>query len=100
MACTFRPRSDRSRAAHDPTFPNPWTAHVALYGLIFNFSIAARVVTITPRPVASVLPRDPPNTSGFPVTTALTVIPWVREYSSINQAISRGPVPISGDGQS
>jgi hypothetical protein len=33
-------------------------------------SIAARAVIITPRPVASLRPADPPISTGLPVTTA------------------------------
>ena len=56
--------------------------------------------TITPRPVASTRPSEPPSTSGLPVTTAGELLPEVLEYSSMSQAISRGPVPMSGAGMS
>ena len=87
-------------AAHEPTLPKPWMAADTSVGFRPSFLRAARADTITPRPVASVRPSEPPITRGLPVTTAGVVMPLVFENSSISHAISRGPVPMSGAGMS
>ena len=55
----------------------------------------ARATIATPSPVASTRPAVPPSSTGLPVTMA-GVCPWRRPYSSISQAISLGPLPMSG----
>src|SRR6266700_2485088 len=55
---------------------------------------------ITPRPVASRRPRDPPSSMGLPVTTAVVACPTCMEYVSITQAMVCSPVPTSGAGMS
>ena len=55
---------------------------------------------MTPYPVASVLPREPPPPTGLPVMTPGVYAPRIREYSSIIQPIICGLVPTSGAGTS
>ncbi len=55
---------------------------------------------MTPRPVASSRPWEPPMLSGFPVTTAGTEYPLCIEYVSIIQAMVWELVPMSGAGMS
>ena len=40
---------------------------------MFRCFSAWSVTTVTPRPVASFLPREPPRLTGLPVTTLVTV---------------------------
>ena len=58
-----------SLAEMEPTLPKPWTAQVDLKGFSPILSMALRAATMTPRPVASTRPLEPPMTRGFPVTT-------------------------------
>jgi len=55
---------------------------------------------MTPRPVASTRPREPPRETGFPVTTDVTVWPTCIEYVSMTHAIVCESVPTSGAGTS
>jgi len=55
---------------------------------------------ITPRPVASRRPSEPPISTGFPVVTALTVKPLCMEYVSMSHAMTRSLVFTSGAGTS
>ena len=68
-ATTLAPSSARSSALIDPTLPKPWTATVALLISMPTCLADSRVTIITPRPVASRRPSDPPSSTGFPVTT-------------------------------
>ncbi len=62
-----------SCAVIEPTLPNPCTAtRVPLIGMP-SFLSASRVTSMQPRPVASRRPREPPISTGLPVTTAVTV---------------------------
>ena len=72
-AMIFIPASAISRAAVEPTLPNPCTATVAPSARIFFFASAQRVTTRQPRPVASLRPSEPPIATGLPVTTPVTV---------------------------
>uniref|UniRef100_A0A0A9G9C9 Gdh1 n=1 Tax=Arundo donax TaxID=35708 RepID=A0A0A9G9C9_ARUDO len=70
IAITLPPASLISRAAQEPTLPNPcitkrWPA-MPLPCSASKASVANR----TPLPVAASLPNDPPRSTGFPVTTA------------------------------
>ena len=60
-------------AAIDPTLPKPCTAMRAPLSVMPNFASASRVTIMHPRPVASRRPRDPPISTGLPVTTEVTV---------------------------
>ena len=62
--------------------------------------MASRLVMTTPRPVASLRPFDPPITTGFPVTTAVSVCWACMEKVSINHAMVISPVLTSGAGMS
>ncbi len=53
-----------------------------------------------PRPVASRRPSEPPISTGFPVTTAVTVWRLCMEYVSMIHAITRSLVFTSGAGTS
>ena len=55
-----------------PTLPNPCTATRAPWNGIPRWRAASRATIMTPRPVASIRPCDPPIEMGFPVTTAGT----------------------------
>ena len=55
---------------------------------------------MTPRPVASTRPRDPPTQSGLPVTTAGVCARRCIETVSITHAIVCALVPTSGAGTS
>ena len=55
---------------------------------------------MTPRPVASTRPRDPPIVIGLPVTTLVTVWRMCMEYVSMSHAIVWESVPTSGAGTS
>src|SRR3989442_2054977 len=70
-----------------PTFPKPWTATVAPFRLSFTFDAASRVAYMRPRDVASSRPRDPPITSGLPVTTPGCAKPLFIEIVSMIHAI-------------
>jgi len=70
-AMTFAPASVWSKRARcPPTLPNPWmTTRLSLSGI--PKSRAYSIITyITPRPVASSRPSDPPREIGLPVTAA------------------------------
>ena len=99
-ATTFAPASACSKRARcPPTLPNPWiTTRPPRRGI--PKSRAYSVITyITPRPVASSRPSEPPKEMGFPVTAA-GVYPWRLEYSSRIQAITCALVLTSGAGMS
>ena len=70
-AITVAPASAVSnRARCPPTFPNPWiTTRLPLSGIPKSrpYSI---MTYMTPRPVASSRPSEPPSDTGLPVTTA------------------------------
>src|SRR2546427_12862295 len=83
-----------------PTFPKPWTATVAPFRLSFTFDAASRVAYMRPRDVASSRPRDPPITSGLPVTTPGCANPLFIEIVSMIHAIVWLSVYTSGAGMS
>src|SRR5712691_11372043 len=83
-----------------PTFPNPWTATVAPFRLSFAFDAASRVAYMSPRDVASSRPREPPITSGLPVTTPGIAKPLFIEIVSMIHAIVWLSVYTSGAGMS
>src|SRR2546430_2518103 len=87
-------------AATEPTFPNPCTATRAPLRLIPSLANASRVTNMHPRPVASRRPSEPPISTGFPVTTAVTVCRWCMEYVSMIHAMTRSLVFTSGAGTS
>ena len=60
----------------------------------------SRATIITPRPVASRRPADPPISSGLPVTTAVSVWPTCMLYVSMIHAIVCSLVFTSGAGTS
>ena len=64
-----------SSAETEPTLPKPCTATVAPLMSKPRCLAASRVTIITPRPVASRRPSDPPISIGLPVTTAVDVWP-------------------------
>ncbi len=84
----------------DPTLPNPWTATLVPLTGIPSFRSASRVTSMHPRPVASRRPREPPISTGLPVTTAVTVWRLCMEYVSMIHAIIRSLVLTSGAGTS
>jgi hypothetical protein len=97
---TLAPWSWKVRAAALPTLPKPWRmTRLPSTGRPI-LAAAAAAVTKTPRPVASLRPKEPPRGMGFPVTTPGTVRPTFMEKVSIIQAISRSPVFTSGAGMS
>src|SRR5438477_1754909 len=87
-------------AAIEPTFPNPWITVRQPSFFIPSFSTALSTQIITPRPVASFLPRDPPSSIGLPLTTAVVACPTCIAYVSITHAIVLSLVPTSGAGTS
>ena len=90
-----------SRSADtDPTLPKPWTATVAPLMGKPRCAAASRAVIMTPRPVASRRPSDPPISTGLPVTTAVHVEPTCMLYVSITHAIVWALVLTSGAGTS
>ena len=89
------PRRASAAAAWLPTLPKPWTATRAPARGSSTWRATARVTIATPSPVASTRPAVPPSATGLPVTIA-GVWPCRRPYSSISQAISLGPLPMSG----
>uniref|UniRef100_A0A7C9EVP3 Uncharacterized protein n=1 Tax=Opuntia streptacantha TaxID=393608 RepID=A0A7C9EVP3_OPUST len=69
-ATTFPPISLMSCDAQEPTFPKPCITK-RCPDILFPYSFRrASVAKSTPLPVAASLPRDPPRSIGFPVTTA------------------------------
>ncbi len=94
-ATTRQPSRARAAAAWLPTFPKPWIATRAPRSGRPITPATSRVTTATPSPVASTRPAVPPRSSGLPVTIA-GVWPCRRPYSSMSQAISAGPLPMSG----
>ena len=56
-----------------PTLPKPCTATVVPRTFMPRCASASFVTIMQPRPVASRRPSDPPISTGFPVTTAVTV---------------------------
>src|SRR5947209_138961 len=94
------PSLDSRSALTDPTFPNPWIATRAPFRDMPSRASASRVTNMTPRPVASRRPSDPPISTGLPVTTAVTVWRLCMEYVSMIHAITRSLVFTSGAGTS
>ncbi len=74
-ATTRAPLRRSSWAATAPTLPNPCTATRAPASSNPMWRAASRATIVTPRPVASRRPADPPSASGFPVTAAVAVAP-------------------------
>ena len=72
-ASTRAPASWHIRAATDPTLPNPWTTTRLPESVKPRRGAASRAISMSPRPVASTRPREPPSESGLPVTTDVTV---------------------------
>jgi hypothetical protein len=64
-----------SSAEIEPTLPNPCTATVVPLMSKPRCFALSRVEIMTPRPVASRRPSEPPISSGLPVTTAVDVWP-------------------------
>ena len=80
VTATMRaPWRARRSADTDPTLPNPCTATRAPFRLMPTCLAASRVAIITPRPVASRRPSDPPISTGLPVTTDVVVWPTCIE---------------------
>ncbi len=76
VTATIRAPMRRSSLADTaPTLPNPWTATRAPSRPNPTWRAASRATMLTPRPVASRRPADPPSSSGLPVTTAVVVAP-------------------------
>src|SRR5712664_2041166 len=73
MPITLYPASYISTAALEPTLPKPCTMTRLPSRDKPSFLQASSQTIITPRPVASRRPREPPMLMGFPVTTAVTV---------------------------
>src|SRR5216684_2106787 len=92
--------SERSCAETDPTLPNPWMATDAPLMSNPRCFADSRVAIVTPRPVASWRPSDPPSSSGLPVTTAVSVWPTCMLYVSITHAMTCSLVLTSGAGTS
>src|SRR3989441_6144817 len=70
----------RRRARWLPTLPKPWiTTRLPLTGIPKSRAYSC-ITYITPRPVASSRPSDPPKAIGFPVTTA-GLYPWRLDRS-------------------
>src|SRR3972149_10613262 len=63
-------RSMNPMAAYWATLPKPWMAAVHWVGSIFKWFMASRMQYVTPKPVASVRPSDPPAPTGFPGANA------------------------------
>ena len=97
-ATIFTPISWISLAVQLPTLPNPCTAQVACFGLIPKALIASPAATITPRPVAAFLPKEPPRQIGLPVTKPGSNWPLILLNSSIIQPMILALVFISGAG--
>ena len=74
------------------------TATVLWLGRIPRRSMAESVHVITPRPVASRRPCEPPMRSGLPVTTAVSVRRTCIEYVSSSHAMICSFVFMSGAG--
>ncbi len=68
-------RSCSRRAATLPTLPKPCTATRSPFSVSPSDFTASNTVEVTPRPVASTRPSEPPRSRGFPVTTPGTVMP-------------------------
>src|SRR5207244_7454851 len=75
------PSLDSRSALTDPTFPNPWIATRAPFRDMPSRASASRVTNMTPRPVASRRPSDPPISTGLPATTAVTLSRLVIVYA-------------------
>ena len=78
-ATIVAPMSASRSAATEPTLPKPWTATRAPCSSKPRCFADSRVMIITPRPVASRRPSDPPISTGLPVTTAVDVWPTCME---------------------
>ena len=101
LAATIRhPWSCKRYDATAPTLPNPCTATFAPASGIPRCRVASRVTKVTPRPVASTRPKDPPIASGLPVTTEGVEYPRCMLYVSMIHAMICGFVPTSGAGMS
>ncbi len=72
------PRASAPRQI-EPTLPNPCTATVAPFSSKPRCLADSRATIITPRPVASRRPSEPPISTGLPVTTAVAVWPTCIE---------------------
>ena len=83
----FASASWSSLAETEPALPNPWTATRAPSSGIPRYLSASAAVSITPRPVASWRPSDPPISIGFPVTELMALHPSVMLMVSMNQAM-------------
>ena len=68
-ATILHPCACISRATASPTFPKPCTATRLPANGIPRRRAASRAAIMTPRPVASLRPTEPPIEMGFPVTT-------------------------------
>ena len=73
------PWSWRSLARLLPTLPKPCTATGTSSTPIPSVLKAERIWYMTPRPVASGLPSEPPMETGLPVTTPGTEWPTLTE---------------------
>ena len=69
----FAPASKHMRAAIEPTLPKPCTTIRLPLSVSPRRGAASRAISMSPRPVASTRPREPPSDRGLPVTTAVTV---------------------------
>ena len=87
-------------AAYCATLPKPCSDAVHPSDVIPRCRSASRIVTATPKPVASVRPLEPPPPSGLPVITPGVYWPTSLEYWSIIQPIICAVVPTSGAGTS
>ena len=83
-----------------PTLPKPCTATWVSSGRFPARLMTSSVTNATPRPVASVRPREPPSSTGFPVTTADECCPVIIVTVSTIQAIVDSSVFTSGAGMS
>ena len=63
----------------EPTFPKPWMATRQPAFFMPSFTKALSQHIITPRPVASLRPAEPPSSMGLPVTTAVVAWPTCIE---------------------
>ena len=99
-AMIFAPCCDISCAAIEPTLPKPCTATREPLRSKPRCFADSRATIITPRPVASRRPSEPPISTGLPVTTEVEVWPTCIEYVSENHAMICSLVLTSGAGTS
>ncbi len=100
IATTFTPSRRAESAKYEATLPKPWMATRWPSSFSPRASAAASSVNVTPRPVASRRPSEPPSETGFPVTQPGTVWPACMEYVSMIQAMVWAFVLTSGAGMS